>query len=228
MSILKSLPISYLGELHQIRLINFYVDYDEVCQYVQAPLVVRRFPNNKALISMVNVDLHHIHPSFLPEAAHVDYRHVGFRLLLDDSPYNNGESKGIFFLRSFTTKPVVAWAGKLLTNYRLERAEIICLDQMMELRQGDKYLNYALDLHDPGTVDCNLQETIAQLDRAYSVEGKEVSMVKIMRERWPIRPVNAYLFETNFFESATFAGAFVVDDVIPYQWLAAQHIDTCA
>ena len=59
---------------------------------------------------MVGYDIHgrrkveEMHPVAFPWVK-FDYRHVAFRLLVDDSQIHNGVSKGIFFFRSFTDKP---------------------------------------------------------------------------------------------------------------------------
>ncbi len=224
MSFLKKVPLTYIGELHNIRLINFTVDIDEVLPHVPAPLKIRNF-NGRALISMVNVELKKMHPSFFPEALHFGYRHIGFRLALDDSELNDGVCKGIYFHRSFTDKASIALGGNLLTYYRLETAEIRNLDRMLELRQGEKFFNYALDLNsvaDHGAAQCGI---IGNLDRAYAVWDGEVKMVRILREKWPIRPVGCYLLETNFFRSAKFESAYVVDEVIHYKWLAPRSLN---
>lgn len=227
MSILKKIPISYIGELHNIRLVNFWVDMREVRDLVPRRLKIRDF-DGKALISLVNVELEKMHPSFLPEASHFHYRHVAFRLLLDDSEYNKGESKGIFFLRSFTQNKIIATGGSLLTDYNLEKAEIRNLDRMMSLQQGEQYFNYALDLGSEIKTDESQRNIIGALDRAYSVQDGKIKMVRIMREKWPIRQVECYLTETNFFETAKPASAFVVDETIFYRWNAAQTLGKCA
>jgi len=227
MSFLKNIPINYKGELHNIRLVNFWVDKKEVAEFVPPQLKIRDF-NGRALISMVNVELEKMHPTFLPADTTFSYRHVAFRLLLDDAEFNHGESKGIYFFRSFTNKAHVVTGGNLFTNYQLEKAEIICLDRMMELKQGDKYFNYALDLDKKANHGQEQFETIRSLDRAYSVSHEKIKMIQIQREKWPIRPVNCYLLETNFFKTAEFASAFVVDETIYYKWLAAKTMKLCA
>jgi hypothetical protein len=227
MSFLKNIPINYKGELHNIRLVNFWVDKKEVAEFVPPQLKIRDF-NGQALISMVNVELENMHPAFLPEATHFAYRHVAFRLLLDDAEFNNGISKGIYFFKSFTDKTHIVTGGNLLTNYQLEKAEIICLDRMMELKQCDKYFNYALDLEKKANYGQQQFETIRSLDRAYSVSDEKIKMIQIQREKWPIRAVNCYLLETNFFKTAKFASAFVVDETIYYKWLSAKTMKLCA
>jgi hypothetical protein len=227
MSILKKIPVNYLGELHNIKLINFWVNMDEIIPLVPPHLKIRNF-GGRALISMVNVELKKMHPSFLPEATSFGYRHVAFRLVLDDSRFNKGDYRGIFFLRSFTDKPHIVFGGNLFTDYQLEKAEIICLDRMMELRQEKKYFNYALDLETKANHGQEQIEIIGALDRAYSFRDEELKMVQIQREKWPIRPVNCYLLETNFFKSAEFASAYVVDETIYYKWLSPKTVGQCA
>lgn len=227
MSILKRIPVSYEGELHNIRLVNFWVDIQEVRDLVPRRLKIRNF-NDKALISLVNVELQKMHPVFLPEATSFHYRHVAFRLLLDDSELNNGENKGIFFLRSFTENKIIATGGALLTDYNLENAEIRNLDRMMNLQQGKQYFNYAIDPTSEIKTNEEQLKIIGALDRAYSVQDGQIKMVRIMREKWPLRQVECYLTETNFFETAKAASAFVVDETIHYRWNAAQTISKCA
>ncbi|MCU0431876.1 MAG: DUF2071 domain-containing protein [Bacteroidia bacterium] len=223
MNLLKQIPITYSGQLHQIRLINFYVDADEVRALLPAPLKLR-LVNGRALISMINVSLQKMRASFMPPVFDFSYYHAGFRLLVDDSELNGGVSKGVYFLQSFTDKPLMQMGGNLLTNYRFSQANITVIDNMLELRSGTKFLNWAIDTAHSGTGNEQLRETIASIDRAYSVANGQVKMVRILRERWPIRPAEGYLFETNFFTTARFAGAFVVDQKIDYTWLPAHEI----
>ncbi|MCA6362038.1 MAG: DUF2071 domain-containing protein [Bacteroidetes bacterium] len=223
MNLLRNIPITFSGQLHQIRLINFYVDAAEVQHRLPAPLKLRLF-NGRALVSMINVSLQHMRASFMPQALDFNYYHAGFRLLIDDSELNGGEAKGVYFLESFTDKPLMKTGGNLLTHYRFSPAKINVIQNMLELRSGDKFLNWAIDTAHSGNDNEELRQTIATIDRAYSVNNGRVQMVRILRERWPIRPAEGYLFETNFFETARFAGAFVVDQKIDYTWLPASEI----
>jgi len=128
MQLLKKLPIRYTGELHAVKLINFSVEKSEVESLVPWNLVVRDF-GGRAMISMVDVDLRHMHPTFLPEKMHFNYRHVGFRLLLEDSQRNSDErNKGIFFLKSFTDQPLVVKGGQWIfgpTSSRRPASKVI-------------------------------------------------------------------------------------------------------
>jgi hypothetical protein len=226
MSLLKKIPITYIGELHQVKLVNFWVDMDEVITQVPKGIRVRDF-GGKALVSLVNVELKNMHPSFLPGAIHFGYRHVAFRLLVDDAKRNGNQAKGIYFLRSFTDRAEIVAGGNLLTDYRLEKAEIRHLDRMMGLYAEGNYFNYALDLSNAPVPDIAQKEIIGSLDRAYAMEDGHLKMVKIMREKWPIRQVQCYLVETNFFKTARPASAFVVDEVIHYRWTAAKNLGVC-
>lgn len=227
MSVLKKIPLAYDGELHNIRLVNFWVDLHELRDLVPRRLRIRDF-GGRGLISLVNVELEKMHPVFLPEAFSFHYRHVAFRLLLDDSEYNNGNCCGVYFLRSFTESKMIAAGGNLLTDYELEYAEIRNLDRMMNLQQGNKYFNYAIDPNAEIKTDEEQRSIIGSIDRAYSVQDGKIKMIRIQREKWPLRQVECYLAETNFFKTAKPASAFVVDETIHYRWNAAQTISRCA
>lgn len=221
MTFLKRLPVHYKGELHDGRLINFSVDKEEVLARVPNAIKVRDF-NGRAMISMVDVKLRNMRPAIFP-FARFHYQHVAFRLLVDDSQYNKGDQKGIFFLRSFTDKPWIVSGGKLMTDYNLEKAQFEDTDSEITISQGDAKVRYFLD---DGSVapDPALKTTIAALDRAYSVLGNAVRVTQIQRERWPIQPVNCRRFENTFFKTAKFEGAFRVLETIYYEWLPPKTI----
>jgi uncharacterized protein YqjF (DUF2071 family) len=227
MSIFKKIPVKYMGELHNVKLVNFSVDISEVESLVPAGIKARSF-NGRAMISMVNVLLKNMRPSFVPSALCFSYRHVAFRLLVEDSDLNDGENKGIYFLRSFTDKPLIVLGGKMFTDYNLESAQIKSTENMLELRQGDRFLTYALDETVVPARNEELYKVIGSVDRAYSVLGSELRMVQIMREKWPIEPVECYHFQTNFFKTAKLEGAFRVNEVIHYQWLPPKTVRPCA
>jgi uncharacterized protein YqjF (DUF2071 family) len=227
MNPLKKIPISFKGELHDIQLINFSVNLEEVVDKIPIELKIRNY-NQRALISMVNVDLKKMHPRSVHPAFSFNYRHVAFRLLLNDGQHNNGEQKGIYFLRSFSEKPLVVVGGKLMTNYNLEQAKIYANNNMFELRKGKEYVHYALTDEPPVDKEEPLFETIQKLDRAYSKIGSQIKVTKVIREKWPIRWVNCYHFETNFFETAELEGAFKIDETIYYQWQAPQTVRNSA
>ncbi len=223
MNLLKKLPIRYIGELHDVKLVNFSVEKKEVESLVPWHLVVRDF-NGRAMISMVNVALEHLHPSFVPESLHFNYRHIGFRLLLEDSFRNmGGQNKGLFFLKSFTDQPLIAKGGQWMTDYNLELADIIATDNMLALKQDGRFLHYVLDEQPPKPSD-QLKSVIGTLDRAYSVMSGQVRMVQIQREKWPIEEVNCAYFNTNFFETARLEGAFRVRETIHYEWVPPQAV----
>lgn len=222
MNVLKKIPIHYKGELHDVRLINFSVSMDEVRDKVPPGIKVRDF-NGRAMISMVDVKLKKMRPDFMPEILHFNYRHVAFRLLVEDSQYNNGLNKGIFFLRAFTDKPIIVAGGKLLTDYNLETGHITEMDNEVIISQGQQLVKYCLD-NSKITANDELKVTIGALDRAYSVLDGIVRVTEIQREKWPIKPVNCTGFENTFFETARFEGAFRVFETIYYDWLPPKTI----
>lgn len=221
MKLLKQIPITYKGELHDVKLINFSVEMNEVLPWVPEGIKVRNF-DGRAVISMVNVKLKYMRQTGLPKGLSFDYQHVAFRLLVEDSSLNGGENKGIFFLKSFANKPIVVWGGNLMTNYRLSNA-MITEDDEFNLQQGDRFVHYKLTDKIP-TEDKDLKKVIAALDRAYAIEEGKLMKTQIQREIWPIEQVDCVEFETNFFQSAELLGAFEVKEVIHYQWLPPEPI----
>lgn len=224
MNFLKKIPIKYLGELHDVRLINFSVDMQEIKDKVPAPIRVRDF-NGRALFSMVDVKLKKMHPAFIPALVHFEYRHVGFRLLVNDSIYNEGSQKGIYFYRSFTNKPLIVAGGKLFTDYNLETASIAEAGKTVEISQGKNKIRYCIgELFEEKEQATELHRVIGALDRAYSMLGDTVRVTQIQREKWPIRQVACTDFNTNYFNSAKLEGAFRVLETIYYQWLPPKSI----
>ncbi|MCW3084947.1 MAG: hypothetical protein JWP12_2313 [Bacteroidetes bacterium] len=223
MSILKNIPIKYKGELHDVKLINFSVDMEEVKNSVPKGIRILDV-EGRAMISMVDVQLKNMHPTFVPEQFCFNYRHIAFRLLVDDSEYS-GEPKGIYFLRSFTNKPLIVQGGKWFTNYNLETAELESFENMLELKQEDNFLNYAFRDRSPVVKNESLKRTIGNIDRAYSLNGKQLQFVQILREKWPIEWIDCYHFQTNFFKTAQVECAFKVAETIHYQWLPPQNVN---
>jgi uncharacterized protein YqjF (DUF2071 family) len=224
MNILKKLPVTYIGDLHDVRLINFSVSPDELRGLVPPELNIRLF-DGRAIISMVDVQLKKMHPSFLPAALGFEYRHIAFRLLIDDSKFTGDGCHGIYFLRSFTDSPHVVAGGALFTDYNLEHASISAYDNMLEFRKGDQFLEYKISGKVPTAPAKDLHEVLSKIDRAYSVHDGEVRQVRIMRERWPLQQVDCGWFSTSFFKTARFEAAFRVNEVIHYNWLPSQSIN---
>ena len=225
MNFLKKIPIRYTGELHDIVLINFSVDMSEIERYIPVPLRPLNF-DGRALISMVNVRLKHMRPSVAPPFLDFAYQHIGFRVLLEDAMYNEDrQNKGIYFLRSFTNRSAIAWAGGLLTDYRLEKAELWNYKRNLDLRCGDEILSYEIDeVRPPASRNESLLATVGAIDRAYSILGREVRLTRIVREKWPLQEMRCTHFATSFFRTARLEGAFFVSAVIPYTWLPPRAV----
>jgi hypothetical protein len=226
MDLLKKIPIRYTGELHDVRLVNFSVDMKEITGKVPAAIKVRDF-GGRALISMVDVKLKNMHPDFTPVFFNFNYRHIAFRLLIEDGMYNSGIHKGIFFFRSFSDNPFIAWGGKLFTDYNLELATIEERNEQVTISQGGQYVKYRIG-NDPGgstnTQTGELQETVGALDRAYSLLNGTIRVTRIQRERWPIQPVICDGFENTFFSTAKLEAAFRVFETIYYEWLPPEAL----
>jgi uncharacterized protein YqjF (DUF2071 family) len=216
MNVLKRIPIHYKGELHDVRLINLTVEVDEIKGEVPAHIKPRDF-NGRAMISMVDVKLKNMRPSIMP-LLKFNYRHIAFRLLVDDAAYTSGDNKGIFFFKSFTDKPLIVVGGKLLTDYNLERARVEDENGTVRLTQGSHQVKYCVNERN-SDVNHELKKTIGALDRAYSVLGDTIRVTQIQREKWPIEAVGCSGFENTFFTTAKFEGAFRVFETIYYDWL---------
>jgi len=224
MDILKQIPIHYAGELHDIRLVNFSIAQEEIEDKVPGGIKIRTF-NGRALISMVDVKLKKMRPVFLPSFCHFNYRHVAFRLLTDDSAYNGGLNKGIYFYRSFTDNSLIVAGGGLLTDYHLEKAMIEDRDNRVMIKNERAYIRYHIDTvpeQQPGPLA--LYRNVSALDRAYSMLGNRLRVTQIQREKWPIQFVKCDEFETTFFKTAKLEGAFRVFETIYYQWLPPRTI----
>lgn len=221
MKLLKKLPIKYSGQLHDVKLINFSVAMEEVLPMVPKGIKVRDF-DGRAIISMVNVRLKDMRLSWFSKRLSFDYQHVAFRLLVDDANLNDGKAKGIYFLKSFTNRPIIAWAGNLMSHYKLSTADIHDVFGF-DLWQNDKFIRYHIN-EKPTEGPRDLKAAIQSIDRAYAMESKDLLCTVIQRKKWPIEWVNCIGFETNFFKSAELLGAFCVKEVIDYQWLPAELI----
>lgn len=209
--------MKFKGELHNIKLINFSVKLEEVLPFVPKSLKVLQ-ENGRAIISMVDVQLKEMKPAIFPFVK-FGYRHIAFRLLLDDSEVNNqNEPKGIFFLRSFSNRPLLNFFGNIIANYNLNNAKVEEFFDATSLKHEDNYVDYALDPYATNKESDTLYQKIHRIDRAYATSKDEVYVTKIMRKHWPIEPVKCYHFATNFFKSAKFLGAFKVNEVINYTW----------
>ena len=219
MNLIKKIPIQYKGELHDVRLVNFSVAMEELENNLPAGIKIRDF-DGRGLVSMVDVKLRNMRPLFLPPFCHFNYRHVAFRLLVDDSMFNGGMNKGIFFYRSFTNNALIVPGGKLLTDYNLSLATIEEKDDVVAIQQGKSHVKYSIGKSvEPSRENEELKMTVGALDRAYSVLGKSIRVTQIQREKWPIEPVRCAGFENTFFKTAKLEGAFRVFETIYYQWL---------
>jgi len=225
MSILKNIPISYQGELNDVKLIQFSVEIDEIKELLPKPLTAYQH-QGRALISMVNVNLKKMRPQGVPPALGFSYQHVAFRLVLDDAHLHAAQQpKGIYFLRSFTCKHLLARAGQLMTDYNLTHGALSDTGFAFELEQGEKFLHYAIEDRRPEDADSPLQQLIGGIDRAYCVRQNQPFVTQVLRKHWPIRPITCYHFETNFFKTARLEGAFAIDTPILYCWKAPEKID---
>ncbi len=223
MSILKTLPLAFEGNLHEVNLINFSIDPSELEGLVPPEVPVRLF-DGRAMISLVNVQLEEMKPTFLPSFLSFNYRHVGFRLLVDDEQFTDQASRGIYFIRSFSNRTDIVAAGRQLSNYNLETAEISYKDQALSLKKGQQFLSYKLLPYAPREKREALREVTKKIDRAYAPGRGGLWMTKVLRISWPIEEVACSQFSTNFFKTARFEAAFRIRNDIRYHWCSPKLV----
>lgn len=222
------LPLAFRGELHDIHLVNFSVDpLDLLARFGPLPKPLRpRLVNGRALISMVDVHLRNMRATsrWIPFRFH--YQHVAFRLLVEDSSFTDNPARnGIYFLKSFTNRPIIATGGNLLTHFNFQTALFENVAAGLRVDADDKFVTYAIDgpldkAHQP----TEITDTIARIDRAYAVESAEVWETRILREAWPLQAMHCNHFATNFFSSARLEAVYKVPMPIDYTWLAPRKV----
>ncbi|MDC1188357.1 DUF2071 domain-containing protein [Flavobacteriales bacterium] len=215
--------MKFTGELHNVKLINFSVNLEEVLPFVPNQLKILQ-ENGKAIISMVDVQLKNMSPKILPFIK-FSYRHMAFRLLIDDSGMNSEhEPKGVFFLKSFSENSILNKLGNIMADYQLSKVKVEEYFDAFSLKQDKKYVDYALDPYTNLEESEELYQKIHRIDRAYATKDEDIFVTEIARKNWPITPIKCYHFATNFFKSAKLLGAFKVDGVIDYTWQDAKQI----
>lgn len=228
LSILKRLPLSFSGELHNTVLLNFSVDHADVLAGIPSQLVPIRY-HGRALVSMVSVELRHMRPDGAPRFCRFAYRHVGLRVLVQPREHYKDRSPGVFFLRSFSSAPLLIHSGNIFTDFRFSRADIVQRRGEFRLHSAMGELSFRMGFADTvENPDTGLLKLIGSLDRAYSVRNGRVFVLRIERRHWPLQPVYADMPTNSLFSSARFECACRVPGVIHYRWLAPQELPLCA
>ena len=228
MKLIRKIPLEFKGDLTDIYLVNFSVLPEELeARFGPLPHPIQpKLFGGRAMISMVDVHLRNMRLSkgWLPFRFH--YHHIAFRLLIQDQNWKgDAPCQGIYFLRSFTDRPLIAAGGQLLTHYQFQTAHIE--DHPGGLRfstdQGHLSYNVAGPVA-PEAESKTLKALIGSIDRAYAAYEGQVWETKIMREQWPLKAMHCNQFETNFFASARLEGVFKVTEPISYTWLPARPV----
>jgi uncharacterized protein YqjF (DUF2071 family) len=206
--------MKFSGELHKVKLINFSIEKEELNGMLPETLKVLDY-KGRALISMVDVHLKKMRvSSLLPSFA---YRHVAFRLVIDDSEYSKDRPKGIYFLKSFSSNAAMVLGGNLVANYNLCYSNFQAESNGLKISLGNQDIQYRFD-ESMALENEELFQAIKRIDRAYAFINDKVKITRITRKEWPIEPLNIVDFKTNFFKSAKLEGAFEVKKVIDYIW----------
>lgn len=222
MRLLKNLSIGYKAFLKDIRLINFSVEEDELRPSLPLLPLVRM--NNRPIISLLDVKLHRLKPSFLVTGLHFNYRHIAFRVLIkDDGLHGDGINRGIYYLHSFTDNPFIVRCGKIFTNFNFRHGYIREHQHSFSLYHGGKWISYELDFNGSGDRPGGLMQNLMQIDRAYSLNEQGMKYTRVRRNDLPLRPVSCTRFDTNFFSSARLIDAYYVNQTLDYEWLPAER-----
>lgn len=216
--------MEFTGRLNNVRLINFSVDEQEIIHRIPSGFKAL-IENGKATISMVDVQLDRMSWVGFPWFKFA-YRHVAFRLLLDDSIWTKESPKGIFFLESFIEHPIFRFLGNLVANFKMSKAEVKEASNTISIYQEDKFLHYSLIPEKDIDNNNELYQKIRRIDRSYALNNNDIQQTEIVREAWPIEPIVCNQFTTNFFQSAELIGAFQVKDPLDYRWLDPVKIST--
>ncbi|AKF85192.1 Uncharacterized protein YqjF, DUF2071 family [Myxococcus fulvus] len=216
---LKDLPITLAGKLHDIEIVHFTVDLEEMKQHIPSQLKVRSV-GGKSVVSLVNVTPHRMGPQFLPPVMRPTYQAFLFRTLLEDAEYNEEKKdKGLYFTAVRSPSFMARTGLKLFTDIVIESCVTTRTGNRVDLRTGDRFVRYELDDHAPVTVDPEIEDIANTLDRAYTVnEDGVVRRVVIERYRWPLKQVACKDFATNFFKSAEPRACYKVTEIIDYIW----------
>lgn len=222
------LPFAIRGELHDIHLINFSVDPLELLhRFGPLPKPLKpRLHEGRALISMVDVQLRKMRAATWWLPFRFSYQHVAFRLLVEDESFTDTPDRnGIFFLKSFTNRPMITAGGNRLTNFNFQTAHIDNFTSGMRLSTDENFIAYDIDgpLSET-THPTRITEVISRIDRAYAVEEAAIWETRILRDRWPLRPMHCNHFSTNFFNSARLEAVHKVPEPIPYTWLPPRKL----
>lgn len=224
MSFIRNLP--FTGSLHEVHLVNFSIAPGEIVNRLPAPLRPRLI-DGRAMISMVDVHLRNMRPGSRWLPFRFDYQHVAFRLLVHDEAWTeDGQAHGIYFLDSFTARPLLGILGNLFTDYRFQSARIVDAPTGVNLSCDGKELSYCTAGREGQPSDRlkELQGIVGGIDRAYAVHGNDLLMTRIMRERWPLQALHPVRFHMDFFTSARLEGIFKVTETIHYQWLRPEIV----
>jgi len=211
---LKTLPIAYEGLLKRVRIVNFSVDKSEIALRIPKaiPLLIEK---DKAYISMADLQIRHMRPQGFPKAMSLNYRHVAFRVLVDDRAFHEGDAQGAYFLQSFCDKACLVCGGSLFTDYQLCQASIKG-ERHFRLHKGKYYLKCDFGEHDGPAQLIDLKRT-ARLNKGYAVHSGKLWQTRIKPLEWPLECIDCGAFKTNFFDSAQLVGAYQVNGSLKFK-----------
>ena len=189
-------------------------------------------------VAVALVQTRDLRPAFLPPFLGQNFFLAGYRIFTRYQSNKGRNLRGLQILRSDTDKPLMKFAGNLLThyNYRLARTRVEWDGPKLtvETRAPDVHLDVAANVATPSALPPNSPFPDLETARRYAGplpytfdyerQTRSLILIKGVRKKWDPMPVEVEVRANTFFDDPRFGGAtpilanaFYLADV-PYRW----------
>lgn len=237
---LKRHPFPVVAHFRHCLVLAYMLTQD-VLKPLLAPGLELDVYEDYGFVAIAMVQTQRLRPAVLPAALGQDFFLTGYRIFTRFTTPEGRRLRGLRILRSDTDKPLMAFAGNLLTHYHYHRADVSTIATSERLEVHTRTPNREADLHviadltsipaplPPGSPFRDLKEArryAGPLPFTFDYEEETHSIIRIqgVRDEWNPHPVRVEVRKNTFFDSSCFAGttpvlanAFYVAD-IPYRW----------
>jgi hypothetical protein len=222
-------------------LVLTYAYPQELLQPLLPPGLTLDTHGELGFLAVALVQTRRLRPAFLPAACGMDFFLAGYRIFTRFRTAAGRNLRGLRILRSDTDRPLMAWAGNLLTHYGYHRVALRWAETGETLEIEVRSPRAESDLHviaDLASRPAPLPEgsPFATLQEArrfagplpftfdYERETHSMLMVQGVRKEWDPQPVRVQVLRNTFLEQPPFreappvlANAFHLAGV-PYLW----------
>lgn len=213
---LTYIPWTFTGRIANCNLITFSVEPEELRPMLPEPFKPHLY-EGRALLSIADLDLRGLRLRTRFPLPHFTYRHIGLRVLLED-PFGQGED-GLFYLRSWTQRPMLRRLANLGTEFRYADAQFRYLPGGMVMKTEEHFLHYNYcGPADQSPREVQLHDLIERTDISWSLLKGKIWKRRIRREAWPQHAMNCNVFATNLFFTARLETATKVQGIVPFEW----------